>query len=219
MAKAKIPTTQDLEALADKALYDPQARAELEDISARLANRANSRMKELEKKGLKGTSAYNNAKYFLQNQDFGNGKTFSRSKKLDDDELFLNAKNAANFLRSQTSTARGEMERRKSIIDSLADHGVIDVPEDDVTEWKKQFLQFLDDDVWKDIKKNIYTPDILNQAGEALKSGASLSSLTQSFKDYQRGKTDTDLFEIWDEWTSGKKYYKGGEWRTYKRYQ
>lgn len=220
MAKVgNIPTTQYINKLAEKAASgDPAAISELGDLNNRIAKRANQRMRDIEAKGLEGTAAYNRAKYFVQNQDFGTGEYFSQSRKLDADDAALNLINATQYLRSQTSTAAGEMRRRADIVDRLEEGGWIEIPEEDPTTFKRKFLDFLDSNAWDDIKKHMYATNsgLLQDAGEAIQNGAKLGDLMRAFKDYQKG-ADTDLFEIWDNWTSGQMYYKGGDWHALKR--
>lgn len=220
MAKVgNIPTTQYINLLAEKAAAgDPAAISELGDLNNRIAKRANQRMRDIEAKGLEGTAAYNRAKYFVQNQDFGTGQYFSQSRKLDADDAALNLINATQYLRSQTSTAAGEMRRRADIVDRLEEGGWIEIPEEDPTTFKRKFLDFLDSNAWDDIKKHMYATNsgLLQDAGEAIQNGAKLGDLMRAFKDYQKG-ADTDLFEIWDNWTSGQMYYKSGNWHALKR--
>lgn len=220
MAKVgNIPTTQYINKLAEKAAAgDPAAISELGDLNNRIAKRANQRMRDIEAKGLEGTAAYNRAKYFVQNQDFGTGEYFSQSRKLDADDAALNLINATQYLRSQTSTAAGEMRRRADIVDRLEEGGWIEIPEEDPTTFKRKFLDFLDSNAWDDIKKHMYATNsgLLQDAGEAIQNGAKLGDLMRAFKDYQKG-ADTDLFEIWDNWTSGQMYYKSGDWHALKR--
>lgn len=54
------------------------------------------------------------------------------------------------------------------------------------------------------------------EAVDALSSGALIGDLKRAFKDFQRG-ADTDYIEIWDNWTSATRYYKGGSWHDLKR--
>ena len=216
-----IPTTQQINALADKAASgDESALAELGELNNRISKRANQRMRDIEAKGLEGTAAYNRAQYFIQDQDFGtkNRKYFTQSRNLEVEDAALNIINASQFLRSQTSTAAGEMRRRADIIDRLEEGGYIDVPDDDPTEFKRNFLEFLDTNAWDDIKKHMYATNsgMLKEAGEAIQNGAKLSDLMRAHKDYQRG-ADTDLHEIWDNWTSGQMYYRSGDWHALKR--
>lgn len=219
--KGYIPTTQELEQIYNRAMSgDASAEKELGDLNNRIAKRANERMRDIERKGLEGTAAYNRAKFFIGEQDFGSGDYFSQSRKLDADDLYLNIQNASTYLRSQTSTAAGEMKRRSDIIDKLSDRGYIDLPDDsgDVEGFKKKFLDFLDSNAWADIKKHMYATGsgMLGEAAEAIQNGANVNDLLRSFKDYQKG-AETDLFEIWDNWQSGDTYYRSGEWHTLKR--
>ena len=219
--KGSIPTTQELEQIYNRAMSgDASAEKELGDLNNRIAKRANERMRDIERKGLEGTAAYNRAKYFIQEQEFGPGEYFSQSRKLDLDDMMLNIENASTYLRSQTSTAAGEMKRRSDIIDKLSDRGYIDLPDDsgDVEGFKKKFLDFLDSNAWADIKKHMYATGsgMLGEAAEAIQNGANVNDLLRSFKDYQKG-AETDLFEIWDNWQSGDTYYRSGEWHTLKR--
>lgn len=220
MAKfGNIPTTQYINDLADKAAKgDKNALDELGDLNNRISKRANQRMRDIEKKGLEGTAAYNRAKYFIQNQDFGTGQYFSQSRKLDADDAALNLINATQYLRSQTSTSAGEMRRRADIVNRLEEGGWIEVPDDDPATFKRNFLEFLDSNAWDDIKKHMYATNsgLLQDAGEAIQNGAKIGDLMRAFKDYQKG-ADTDLFEIWDNWTSGQMYYRSGDWHALKR--
>lgn len=204
MARAKIPTIQEINNLYNRG--DIEA---LRDLNEKLAKRANQRMKELEKRGLE-TAAYNRAQGYIQEyKELGNGKNFSRRKGLDIDELLQNVKEESNFLRSQTSTVSGEAKRRDQIFNTLTKkdkNGKSIIPEvspEDVDSYKKKFLDFLDTDVWNEIKKSLYadTNITMDEAGEAIKAGASVEDLEKAFSDYLEGE-ETDLFTIWDDWRS-----------------
>ena len=109
-----IPTTQEIEGIYQKAIAgDQDAIAQLGDLNNRLSKRANERMRDIERQGLDGTSAYNAAKYWISEQT--GGEYFSQSRKLSPDELMETIEASTNYLRSQTSTAAGEMRRRKNI--------------------------------------------------------------------------------------------------------
>lgn len=198
---------------------------ELQALNEVIAKRANQRFKELEKHGMNKTAAYNTAKYYLQTEsELSGGETFSRKKTEDIDALGEDLKQASKFLRSQTSTVSGEKKRRKKIYKSLTTNREvtekgktvmkkatlhipesIKVPEDYAGEpadyFKEKFLDFLDNDVWKDIKKYIYAEDtgVLNEAGEAIARGAQIEDLEKAFEQYLEG--ETDIFTVWDNWT------------------
>lgn len=220
MKKGYIPTSQEVDRLYQRATSgDNAALQELGDLNNKLAKRANERMRDIERKGLEGTAAYNRAKYYIQDQDFGNAKYFSQSKKLDPDDLVLNIDNASEYLRAQTSTSAGEIKRRKNISDTLENKGFFDdVSPEDVNDTKKQLLDFFDTDAWEDIRKHNKggTNEMVAEAIEAIENGALLGDLKRAFKDFQRG-ANTDYIEIWKNWTSANQYYKSGGWHELKQ--
>lgn len=220
MKKGYIPTSQEVDRLYQRATSgDSAALQELGDLNNKLAKRANERMRDLERQGLEGTAAYNRAKYFIQDQEFGSGEYFSQSRKLDPDDLLLNIDNASEYLRAETSTSAGERRRRQNISDSLENKGFFDdVAPEDVNDTKKQLLDFFDTDAWEDIRKHNKggTNEMVAEAVEAIENGALLGDLKRAFKDFQRG-ADTDYIEIWENWTSANQYYKSGGWHELKR--
>ena len=158
------------------------------------------------------TASYNIAKYYLQNEsELSSGETFSRKKTNDIDALGEDLKHASKFLRSQTSTVSGEKKRRKKIFHSLTKKGgalkipeTIKVPADfkgSKNEYfQNKFLEFLDNDVWKDIKKYIYAEntEVLAEAGEAIAKGAQIKDLEEAYYSYLEG--EQDIFTVWDDW-------------------
>lgn len=220
MKKGYIPTSQEVDRLYQRATSgDAAALQELGDLNNKLAKRANERMRDIERQGLEGTAAYNRAKYYIQDQDFGNGEYFSQSRKLDPDDLLINIDNVSEYLRAETSTSAGERKRRQNISDSLENKGFFDdVAPEDVNNTKKQLLDFFDTDAWEDIRKHNKggTNEMVAEAVEAIENGALLGDLKRAFKDFQRG-ADTDYLEIWENWTSANQYYKSGGWHELKR--
>ena len=197
-----LPTTQYIESL-----YESGNLAALTDINEKLAKRANTSLSQLEKSGME-TAAYNRATYYLStDNEFSTGKRFSRSKKMDIDDLYKQVKEESKFLRSKTSSVSGELSRRDKIFEALTvgkdgKEAAVKIPEGaDINEFKNKFLKFLDDDAWKEIKKNLYTKNILNEAGEAIAAGASLEELTDALDNYMY-KDEGDLDSIWENWTS-----------------
>ena len=112
-----IPTQQEIDQLAERAEQgDPAAIKELGDLNNRLAKRANERLRYMERSGFDTTNAYQNAKYNIQTLADESGTRmdyFSQSKKLDPGVAADNLGNITAFLRSQTSTMRGEKARRE----------------------------------------------------------------------------------------------------------
>lgn len=203
-AKTKIPTVQEIDNL-----YRSGDIEALRAINEKLAKRANQRLAEFDKRDME-TAAVTRAKGFIQEyKELGNGKNFSRRKSMDIDDLVLNIKEESKFLRSQTSTVSGEMKRREKIFNTLTKKDkngksiIPTVSKEETDSYKKKFLDFLDSDVWSEIKKTLYsdTNITMDEAGEAIAFGASVEDLEAAFSDYLEGE-ETDLFEIWDNWRS-----------------
>lgn len=201
--RAEVPSYQEI-----MRLYHSGDIEGLRKMNTLLAKRANQRMSELEHYDMEGTAAYKRATDWLEEKSpYSAGQRFSRSSKMSAEDLKNQLVQEANFLRAQTSTRRGEMERREHIFESLTegDKPIIEVPEgEDRDSFKKKFLEFLDDDAWSELKKHIYTSDILDQAGEAIAAGASIDELNQAIKDYKDGVSPLDYDEIWANWTKIK---------------
>ncbi len=205
-ARTAIPTAEQIDALVKGGNLQ-----ELQALNEIIAKRANQRFKELEKHDIQ-TASYNIAKYYLQNEsELSGGETFSRKKTNDIDALGEDLKQASRFLRSQTSTVSGEKKRRKKIFHSLTKKGgalkipeTIKVPADFKGSrneyFQNKFLEFLDNDVWKDIKKYIYAEntEVLAEAGEAIAKGAQIEDLEQAYYNYLEG--EQDIFTVWDDW-------------------
>ena len=214
-----IPTIQEVESIYNRAeAGDADALKELGDLNNKLAKRANERMRDIERRGMEGTSAYNRAKYWLQEEaDFSGNEYFSQSRKLSPEDAMRNIEAVSDYLRAQTSTASGEMQRRKNISDKLEEMDFFDDVEDP-EQTKKQLMEFFDTDAWADIRKNNKggTNLLVAEAADALSAGALVGDLKRAFKDFQRG-ADTDYIEMWENWSSAKQYYRGGAWHELKR--
>ena len=221
MKKGSLPTAQELDKLYNAAeAGDADALQALGDLNNKLAKRANERMRDIERKGLEGTSAYNRAKYWLSEEaDFSGNDYFSQSRKLSPEDARANIEHATEYLRAQTSTSAGEMQRRKNITDKLDKMRLFDeYAKESRDQMKKQLLEFFDTDAWADIRKHTKggTNPVVAEAIDALAAGALVGDLKRAFKDFQRG-ADTDYIEIWDNWTSATQYYKVGSWHELKR--
>ena len=209
--KSDVPTIEEI-----NALYQANDEEGLRALNERLAKRSNQRMTTLKKAGLDETAAISRAKKDIKDLDITTGK-YSRSKKLDLESVYKQVKSEANFLRWQTSTVSGELQRRERIWDSLTsqridEKGNITEPVisllgvDDVEAYKKSFLKFLDSNAWEELKKHLYTSKniLLDKAGEAISSGANLQDLKDAIQKYKEGDKDLDWITIWDDWTSVK---------------
>ena len=205
-----VPTIEEIQSLYKRGDIE-----QLRALNERLAKRSNQRITSLKKAGLDTTAAITRARRDIENIGLSSER-FSRSKKLSAEELYKQVKSEANFLRWQTSTVSGEIKRREKIWESLTtqrideETGEIKNPAidlsgvEDIDAFKKNFLKFLDDGAWEELKKHIYTKNILNEAGEAIAAGASVEELSEAMKNYVNGNTEDDLLTIWDNWTSVK---------------
>lgn len=205
-----VPTIEEIQSLYKKGDIE-----QLRVLNERLAKRSNQRMTSLKKAGLDTTAAITRAQRDIENIGISSGR-FSRSKKLSAEDLYSQVKSEANFLRWQTSTVSGEIKRREKIWESLTTQRIDEETGDiknpaidlsgveDIDAFKKNFLKFLDDGAWEELKKHIYTKNILNEAGEAIAAGASVEELSEAMKNYVNGNTEDDLLTIWDNWTSVK---------------
>lgn len=205
-----VPTIEEIQSLYKKGDIE-----QLRALNERLAKRSNQRMTSLKKAGLDTTAAMTRAQRDIENIGISSGR-FSRSKKLSPEDLYSQVKSEANFLRWQTSTVSGEIKRREKIWESLTTQRIDEETGDiknpaidlsgveDIDAFKKNFLKFLDDGAWEELKKHIYTKNILNEAGEAIAAGASVEELSEAMKNYVNGNTEDDLLTIWDNWTSVK---------------
>ena len=205
-----VPTIEEIQSLYKKGDIE-----QLRALNERLAKRSNQRMTSLKKAGLDTTAAMTRAQRDIENIGISSGR-FSRSKKMSAEDLYQQVKSEANFLRWQTSTVSGEIKRREKIWESLTTQRIDEETGDiknpaidlsgveDIDAFKKNFLKFLDDGAWEELKKHIYTKNILNEAGEAIAAGASVEELSEAMKNYVNGNTEDDLLTIWDNWTSVK---------------
>ena len=206
-------------------LYNSGDIAELRKINEKLAKTANQRRAQFYKSGIRNSSALNRMEYY--NQQLATNPTsgvFSRSKKIVPEDLKEQIKEELIFLRSPTSTVTGEKQRRaeksfdvltkgKIKEDGTRDKPYLEIPEDikvpstwlgSAQEYfRSKFLSFLDQDVWKDIKKFLYSENtnVLAEAGEAIARGAKISDLRQAYNDYLRGEVE-DIYTLWENWTS-----------------
>lgn len=216
----ELPTSQEIEEL-----YDDGNIEELRKINERLAKVSNQRMAQLLRSRVKHNTALDTAQYYLyQESEVARGGVFSRSKKLTKEQLLEQIDEELKFLRAKGSTVAGEKEIRarksfKTLTQGkLDDKGnrlapYMEIPADiQVPDYwqgtreeyfENRFLDFLEEDAWKDIKKYLYTDnnsDLFRQAGEAIARGQSLKDLKEAYKQYLRG--EISVYTMWDSWVS-----------------
>ena len=164
------------------------------------AKRANQRLAQLERFDLKSAAADRAYFYLEEGSDFSSGSRFSRSKKQSNEELAANIIQEMKFLNSKTSTKSGILVTTKKTLKTMEQNEVITKSTGGEV---KEFTRFLESDLWKDIKKQFYYADILGDASEAIKGGATfdeLSGLYERYRDDLSG--DYDLLDVWETWTN-----------------
>lgn len=211
-------STQKIHKLIDQAESgDMEALKELQRQNSLMAKAANERMRRLERAGMvsretdeiKGTAAYDRAKFFLQDQlglnNFSEGKnrTLDQIREQIDQELA--------FLNSLTSTPIGERMRIRNAeagIKELA--GEVFRPADVSADQKytasakevRSLENFFRSDAWAALReRGITSPTEVKEAAAALNKGASMLTLRALVKDYENG--ELTKFQVWQGWTSG----------------
>lgn len=200
---AYIPSQSDIEymfGLAGEGNLD--ALEWLQDYNKTLSKRANSRMDYMRKSdGYGGTGAMKQAEYDLEK--LGRDR-FSESKRMSLEDMQKQMEASSSFLRSQTSSIRGEKLRRENIYRSLEEKGYIDPPDDPDEErrFKSQFNDFLSSDAFADIKK-VFGSGIIAEASEQIQNGLNVQDLVSLYNEYT-SSADHDIFQVWDGWLEGK---------------
>lgn len=211
--------TQKLYKLIDAAESgDKDALAALQRENALMAKAANMRMRRLEEAGfvsretgeIRGTYAYERAKYFLQ--DMGK-RYFSESKKQTLEQIKDQIDEEIKFMNSLSSTPGGErirIKKNEARIKELAD--VLYKPDDldtnivyEADEKEVRSLKnFFRSDAWAVLReRGITSSDAVREAATALNRGASMLTLRALVKDYEKG--ELSKFQVWEGWTSGLK--------------
>lgn len=204
-------TYQELRILIDQMEQgDATALELLQTESAKMAKRANVRLKALEEHNY-STPASRRAFGFLDMED---RNRFSESKKLTGDSLEQQLEELDRFLSGDSTLT--EARHYLSGIDKLEESGIIDEFESPREE--KVFQRFLESDYWNnEIKKTLgrdykkgsgELADRMAQAQEAIKSGATVNDLNRIYKQFktreqlgilQEGEDYLSVFEDWVE--------------------
>lgn len=189
---------------------DPEALRELQQESARLAKRANVRLKALEEHNY-STPASRRAFGFLEMED---RSRFSESKKLSGDTLEQQLEELNRFLNVETGSTITEAKHYLSGVEGLQNAGILE--DFDTDREERIFQRFLESDYWNnEIKKTLgrdyrkgsgELADRLSQAQEAIKSGATVKDLERIYDDFkqremagelQEGEDYLSVFEDW----------------------
>lgn len=182
---------------------DPEAIAEAQRISSKLAKRANVRLSAIDESGFKSRSA-NRAKYYLQ-EDLGRDK-FTESKKLEGEELKDHIRILNEFLNDEQGTTVGGLraQAEQSAVEGLQNAGIL--PDDLESKKKKEVMRFLRSDIWKEIKSAYAGTEggsggYLVAAIDAIESGQRYKDLERMYEDY-KDKTEGDfsVFDVMEDW-------------------
>ena len=214
-------TSQDVDALINKARGgDSTALYELQNASRLISKRANERMRELERKGLvkvsdgvtHGTSAYDRAKYYLQ-ESLGL-RNFSEGKHRSIDQIEDQIYEALAFNNSLTSTAAGvkllqggadkniEIAENKYLDKTISMFNLKETYSD-----RRLLMELFTSDVWSELRERSGSQVQIQEYLDSRKRGMKMSDLKKIFKDYSRSNTEGRL-RNWQGWMQGQKRWK-----------
>lgn len=205
MIKSDIPTMQEIEKIYSRAEKgDEDAYQELAELNYTLATRANSRMDYLRSKDV-NTQALARADYWLSEER--GSVHFSKSKKLDLDDLYEQLNAETQFLRSKTSTMKGERERIDKAFAKMEEQGYIDIPDDpdEVDHLKQEMGKFFESNAGQEILHQMGaggTNAVTLKVSEIINAGGKIDDLISMYND-SLNRSDVDLFDVWDGWQQG----------------
>lgn len=185
---------------------------EAQAVSARESKVANQQLRRLERSGLESSPAYQQAKFFMD-EDLGGVSYFSQSKKLEGESLVRQLEIVYDFRHDKTSTVTGEKERRAGFDKQIKELEI----ERPMTKKERGYMRgFLGSDFWKDFKSTIYrtgskkdrTPDessdarkAIAEAADAIKRGASISQLEDLYEQFKTQQDpEIDIYEVMESW-------------------
>ena len=190
---------------------DPEALKQLQNQYVREVKRANERARNLDKHGL-DTGAL---KQYRKNLD---GNFISQSKNLDIDQMVAGLKKAEKFLKSQTSTVSGEMERRHKNYMSLTkpkrdkrgriiSQSFVKPPPEGMSKLQQEraLNNFLSNKHFEELKKTLGT-NVIKEAADAINQGIPVIRLSRLYNEYVRSNEKTDIRAIWSAFTTGEKH-------------
>lgn len=190
---------------------DPEALKQLQNQYVREVKRANERARNLDKHGL-DTGAL---KQYRKNLD---GNFISQSRNLEIDEMVEGLKRAEKFLKSQTSTVSGEMERRHKNYMSLTkpkrdkrgriiSQSFVKPPPEGMSKLQQERVlnRFLSNKHFEELKKTLDT-NVIKEAADAINQGIPVIRLSRLYNEYVRSNEKTDIRAIWSAFTTGEKH-------------
>ncbi len=190
---------------------DPEALKQLQNQYVREVKRANERARNLDRHGLDTGSL----KQYRKNLD---GNFISQSRNLEIDEMVAGLKKAEKFLKSQTSTVSGEMERRHKNYLSLTkpkrdkrgriiSQSFVKPPPEGMSKLQQEraLNRFLSNKHFEELKKTLGT-NVIKEAADAINQGIPVIRLSRLYNEYVNSNKKTDIRAIWSAFTTGEKH-------------
>lgn len=169
---------------------DKAALKALNEVSSYYGKKGNERIRAFEKADM-GSVALSRAQHFLKYME--RRETFTRSKKLDAYEAYMNASEARRFLRAKTGTPTRERKRMTEVLKKLSeptDERPWSIPEGlQSGAERKSFEKFLSSDAWEEIK-NTMGSQTMKDAAERIDQGADVQELLDA---YEQSLSDKDF--------------------------
>lgn len=176
----------------------------------REVKRANQRARTLDQHGMK-TGA------LIQYRKNLDGKFLSQSKKQSVEDMVKGLKRAERFIKAQTSTVSGEMERRRKVFNALEapkrdKRGRIVArpimrPLEGMSKSKQEaaMSRFLTNKHFEELKKNLGT-NVIKQANEAIGHGVPVGRLSRLWNEYVRSEQKVAIDAVWNAFIEGHKH-------------
>lgn len=127
-------------------------------------------------------------------------------------------KRAERFLKSQTSTVSGEMERRHKNYLSLTkpkrdkrgritSQSFVKPPPEGMSKLQQEraLNRFLSNKHFEELKKSLGT-NVIKEAADAINQGIPVIRLSRLYNEYVRSNEKTDIRAIWSAFTTGEKH-------------
>lgn len=176
-------------------------RTEKENLSRKLAQKANGRIRTLRKNDI-NYYAMEHVNYFLDQQgreNFYTGRNFES-----EEELNRQLYELTNFLNSKSSTMTGLKEVRNKRINTLSSKYNIDIS---TKQKEKLFFEFLSSEQFKQLCKYADSEDILDDVSAAMQDGEGISQIQEEYQDFLINNQDMTFEQIAERRTGKKEFH------------
>lgn len=193
----RAKTTDIIKNIIKKGKFDirilKMSKQEKQYISQYVSKRANTRLKNLEKKAETDDGYKGYTKYAYQKAEYYNTKVNDRAKNRyytgsifdNEDELDIHIQEATNFLLSATSTVRGVNNIVDKKINTFKDKGVkIERGQE------KDFFDFLSSRQFEKLKQYADSNQIIETFTEAREIGQEVDDINTAFMEFMNGLLD-----------------------------